>query len=637
MKFVIGSPDGGLVTLHAEKSRSSPEKALLANGDKVVAIPQDENNDPEWHFVRFDVDMGTSPPIEGWVEFRNLKEREADAGPRLSLEIAPFVRSCARIELIANAAGGTNTSTIVADYLLAWANVESATAEGNYSNPPPDFEGSDAEGPFRLTSAEWQAYMDTVNQPDPYVSEFERSIPTCQVAGATFITQNQLDEFAKLAVAGQAGTDQPAPSDGPFIPSYLNALHCRLIGVANAFHFHEVFTAGGGAVSVDDALAKNTPDEAARKLIIANRKSFLVDRGSATTVQRFFLRTSDALSKGFKGAYRNILEHASYLLPPPETVAGPAPWMAVAEQELAIWKTEDLNEARGKGLQKVIEYFKSVAPSIQRNEAWCGAFVGHCLSKSTPSFGSTIVKKGQFASSWADWGNVRLRIHHLREIPVGALVVTVPMSEGTTGHVGFFVEKVDGEESIRLHGGNQSNIVSKTFKVKKNNLREIRWLDSVDPTPADSADTTVVPGSPVNATEGEVLTLARTLYGEARGEVRKGIEAVANVVINRVRRRFFGSSVGEVCKKPSQFSCWNRTDPNFRNIANLKPNNGNRIFDTCFDIAGKAVRGQISNHVGEDTLHYHATYIRPPDWVRNSRNPRVTLRLGGHIFYANID
>ena len=54
--------------------------------------------------------------------------------------------------------------------------------------------------------------------------------------------------------------------------------------------------------------------------------------------------------------------------------------------------------------------------------------------------------------------------------------------------------------------------------------------------------------------EKETDILARTIYGEARGESISGMEAVASVVLNRVafakrRGRFWwGNSIAEVCQ-----------------------------------------------------------------------------------------
>src|SRR5688500_4029200 len=69
-------------------------------------------------------------------------------------------------------------------------------------------------------------------------------------------------------------------------------------------------------------------------------------------------------------------------------------------------------------------------------------------------------------------------------------------------------------------------------------------------------------GLPVDKTDLD--TLARTLWGEARGEGRNGMQAVANVIMNRYKlarsnsgyARQWGRTVAEVCRKKYQFSCW---------------------------------------------------------------------------------
>ena len=57
----------------------------------------------------------------------------------------------------------------------------------------------------------------------------------------------------------------------------------------------------------------------------------------------------------------------------------------------------------------------------------------------------------------------------------------------------------------------------------------------------------------------DLFTLARTVYGEARGESDQGRAAVAHVVLNRFRsdKWFSAGTIEAVCRKPSQFSCWN--------------------------------------------------------------------------------
>ena len=62
--------------------------------------------------------------------------------------------------------------------------------------------------------------------------------------------------------------------------------------------------------------------------------------------------------------------------------------------------------------------------------------------------------------------------------------------------------------------------------------------------------------------------LARTIYGEARGESISGQEAIASVILNRVAfakrrgRYWWGNTIAGVCLAPWQFSCWNENDLN---------------------------------------------------------------------------
>lgn len=130
--------------------------------------------------------------------------------------------------------------------------------------------------------------------------------------------------------------------------------------------------------------------------------------------------------------------------------------------------------------------------------------------------------------------------------------------------------------------------------------------------------------------------LARTLYGEARGETVRGKEAVACVILNRVKRAkqhggyWWGDTIEEVCLKPWQFSCWNEMDPNRQKIAAVEP--GQRVFDTCLRIARRAVSGCLKDATGGAT-HYHAADAQPP-W---SRGKPACVEIGRHLFYNDIE
>lgn len=130
-----------------------------------------------------------------------------------------------------------------------------------------------------------------------------------------------------------------------------------------------------------------------------------------------------------------------------------------------------------------------------------------------------------------------------------------------------------------------------------------------------------------------VDVLARTLWGEARGEGVQGMEAVAGVILNRVAvaqarggKFWWGGDLIQVCQKPYQFSCWNRSDPNFRKLQDVDATD--LYFATAQRIARRAVEGVLSDQTGGAT-HYHERSITP-NWAKGVV-PCATI--GRHIFY----
>lgn len=130
-------------------------------------------------------------------------------------------------------------------------------------------------------------------------------------------------------------------------------------------------------------------------------------------------------------------------------------------------------------------------------------------------------------------------------------------------------------------------------------------------------------------------TLARTLWGEARGDGPQGMEAVAAVILNRVKIAqahggyWWGNDIISVCQKPYQFSCWNRSDPNYRVLQAVTEKDLH--FATAVRIARRAVAGTHPDITG-GADHYHAKSITP-DWTKGQK-PTATIR--NHIFYKLI-
>lgn len=134
----------------------------------------------------------------------------------------------------------------------------------------------------------------------------------------------------------------------------------------------------------------------------------------------------------------------------------------------------------------------------------------------------------------------------------------------------------------------------------------------------------------MDITNEAVDLLARTVYGEARGEGYLGQLAVAHVIVNRAKRGgWWGKSVPEVCLKPSQFSCWNTSDPN--RVPMLTANLSHKQFAQCYRAALSALHGLEPDPTG-GACHYLARGVET-DWSHGQHYESI----GGHKFYRGIE
>lgn len=129
--------------------------------------------------------------------------------------------------------------------------------------------------------------------------------------------------------------------------------------------------------------------------------------------------------------------------------------------------------------------------------------------------------------------------------------------------------------------------------------------------------------------------LARTIYGEARGEGTAGMAAVAAVIGNRVREaetggpRWWGTDVVSVILKPWQFSVWNADDPNRR--ATLAATEADPAYRAALAIADELLAGSLADPTGGAT-HYHTRAVSPV-WADQLRR---TGAIGAHVFYREV-
>ena len=129
--------------------------------------------------------------------------------------------------------------------------------------------------------------------------------------------------------------------------------------------------------------------------------------------------------------------------------------------------------------------------------------------------------------------------------------------------------------------------------------------------------------------------MARTIWGEARGEKLIGMEAVACVIMNRLAVSeqeggyWWGNNIQEICTKNSQFSVWNAKDPNREKILNVTEDDP--IFKLAVEIAEDAIDGLIPYDDTKGATHYlnpRGVHIMPK-WARDE----PLAIIGKHHFF----
>jgi spore germination cell wall hydrolase CwlJ-like protein len=129
--------------------------------------------------------------------------------------------------------------------------------------------------------------------------------------------------------------------------------------------------------------------------------------------------------------------------------------------------------------------------------------------------------------------------------------------------------------------------------------------------------------------EDALTCLARTVYWEAKGEELEAMEAVANVVMNRVAAADFPNTVCEVVTQgqdagPCQFSWWCDGNP-------LEAEEHDRYAITM-DVARRALNQELADRT-DGALFFHGEGS-VPGWAETYVR---TVTLGGHVFYRLND
>jgi spore germination cell wall hydrolase CwlJ-like protein len=139
----------------------------------------------------------------------------------------------------------------------------------------------------------------------------------------------------------------------------------------------------------------------------------------------------------------------------------------------------------------------------------------------------------------------------------------------------------------------------------------------------------------MDQTDLAIDTLARTLWGEARGEGEAGMTAVAAVIRNRLEistrlggRHWWGWDWVTVCRARGQFASWNPGNPNRAKLLTAKD------IDPDFRLAKRIATDTIAGKVVDPT--FGATSYKAADqpWPYSWGHFRLPLaEIGRHAFY----
>lgn len=126
-----------------------------------------------------------------------------------------------------------------------------------------------------------------------------------------------------------------------------------------------------------------------------------------------------------------------------------------------------------------------------------------------------------------------------------------------------------------------------------------------------------------------ITCLARSIYWEARGKGDTGMEAVANVVMNRIGHEGFPNTICGVVKQGQeqgacQFSWW--CDGSSDDAEEDKS------YAIAKEIARKALNRQLKDRTG-GALYFHQRKVNP-NW---SNEYIRTVEVGEHVFYKPSD
>ena len=132
----------------------------------------------------------------------------------------------------------------------------------------------------------------------------------------------------------------------------------------------------------------------------------------------------------------------------------------------------------------------------------------------------------------------------------------------------------------------------------------------------------------IDDTEKELL--ARAIYGEASNQGEEGMQAVGNVIMNRVKgKEWYGNTLTDVILKDKQFSVFN--DPESENYKRMMgATEDDKEYQQALEIAEGLLTGNIEDNT-EGSTHYYNPDKANPDWADSPLMTKIK-KIGDHTF-----
>lgn len=127
------------------------------------------------------------------------------------------------------------------------------------------------------------------------------------------------------------------------------------------------------------------------------------------------------------------------------------------------------------------------------------------------------------------------------------------------------------------------------------------------------------------------VILARMIFGEARNCTERERIAVGYTAFNRLRQPTrFGRTLSQVILRPSQYSCFNRNDPNREQLMDPQRYDS-RSFEECLEVAMRIISGVYEDPTQGATHYFNPRVVRP-SWANRMTKIGI-IGNSKHEFY----